>query len=95
MTPEQKDIEIHRLNNCLQTMATARELDQVRLNRATFDAAEAIKDRDYWYRKVLELELSLQTAGRAVEQEHAKVLRLETLLESFQIPEDLLEEEGA
>jgi len=62
------DTEIHRLNNCLQTMTTQREVFEARANRATFDAAEALKDRDIWYRKTQELEIALQVQGRTVEQ---------------------------
>lgn len=87
MTPEQMDIEIHRLNNRLQTLATARELDQIRLNRATFDAAEALKDRDIWYRKTQELEAALQVAGRTVEQLQRALLQEQAKSEDLE--EDL------
>ena len=67
--------EIHRLNNALQAMTTQREVFEARANRATFDAAEALKDRDLWYRKTQELEAALQVSGRAVEQLQSALLQ--------------------
>ena len=66
MTPTQMGTEIHRLNNQLQTMTTQQDLWENRFNRASFDAAQALKDRDSHYNRILQLEAALKVAGRAV-----------------------------